>query len=291
MPLIVGAPRSGTTLLRLILDSHSSLAIPPETGFLAPISENPQRFSNPESLLDFITAPETSPGWPDFHLNEDQLRASITGIQPFDLANGVRRIYEQYSARFHKPRYGDKTPGYCFYMAGIEQLLPEASFIHIIRDGRAVAASLRPLWFSPGKDMASLARTWRLSIEAARSASSRVQRYMELRYEALLERPQIVLEEICEFLQLPFETSMLEYHRRSLSRISEHEGRKHPDGSFWLTKEQRFQQARRTTEPLNKSRMDAWRNDLSSDDVFQFELEAASLLQGLGYPLVHNRAA
>ena len=68
MPIVVGVPRSGTTLLRFMLDSHPSLAIPPETGFLAPLAASPVRAI--DEVFDVITGwPPESPAWPDFGID------------------------------------------------------------------------------------------------------------------------------------------------------------------------------------------------------------------------------
>jgi hypothetical protein len=120
MPVIVSAHRSGTTLLRLMLDAHPGLAIPPETGFLALCTK-------------WLKSPETSP---------ENFIDTISDF-PLDTPTGIRTFYRAYSNRFNKSRYGDKTPNYCFHIAAIHQLLPETCFIHLIRDGRDVALSWR----------------------------------------------------------------------------------------------------------------------------------------------------
>ena len=145
MPIIVGSPRSGTTLLRLMLDSHPDMAIPPETGFLtigpdlALVEKDPRRHFA-QSLINF---PPDAPGWSDFRISEEDFTAKIEALEPFTVADGFRCFYQLYAERFGKVRWGDKTPLYLLNMPMIESLLPEAHFIHIVRDGRDCAASLR----------------------------------------------------------------------------------------------------------------------------------------------------
>ena len=80
-------------------------------------------------------------------------------------------------ARFGKPRWGEKTPHNVERMQAIRDILPEAHFIHIIRDGRDMALSLRDKWFAPSRDMASLGRFWSEHIRQARREAERNLRY------------------------------------------------------------------------------------------------------------------
>ncbi len=134
------------------------------------------------------------------------------------------------SDRFGKPRYGDKTPLYGRHLAEIEKLLPEAHFIHIIRDGRDVAASLRTRWFSPGHDMATQARYRRDNAEAAHSQGRACRRYRELLYEDLLREPERSLRSLCDFLKLGFEPAMLAYYETAPERLRARRGSPDPAG-------------------------------------------------------------
>lgn len=102
MPVIVGAPRSGTTLLRFMLDAHPDLAIPPETGFLVPGTaiqgigdELRERFF--ESITGF---PPDAPAWNDFGTSRTRLRQLLRAIEPSSIAEGYRAFYPEYSARW-----------------------------------------------------------------------------------------------------------------------------------------------------------------------------------------------
>jgi hypothetical protein len=117
----------------------------------------------------------------------------------------VRAFYELYAQRFGKPRWGDKTPRYSLILASIESLLPEARFIHVIRDGRDVALSLRETWFAPAHDMPTLAQYWKTQVEHARKLGARRHYYLEVRYEALVHQTRETLKQICCFIDLPFE--------------------------------------------------------------------------------------
>lgn len=202
MPVIVGAPRSGTTLLRLMLDAHPEMAVGPETAFLPPVAALAQRGLDSDALRaafrQVVTAwPEHSPTWVDFGLDAQALREQLLAIEPFDVGDGLRAFYRLYAARFGKARWGDKTPSYSGHLVAIHAMLPEARFIHLIRDGRGVAESWRRMWFAPGKDMDTLAAAWQGCIREARRQSTLVPHYLELRYESLVRDPRGALEEVC----------------------------------------------------------------------------------------------
>jgi Sulfotransferase family len=170
MPFIVGSPRSGTTLLRFMLDAHSDLAIPPETGFVGHIAGNEKLAGlGPEELLRIMTNfPPAAPAWCDFGLAEETLRRTLLDLNPFSVAEGIRSFYQLYAARHGKRRVGDKTPSHGQAMIAIERLLSEAAFIHIIRDGRDSSLSLRDKWFAPSRDIAVLAAYWRDNVTQCR---------------------------------------------------------------------------------------------------------------------------
>ena len=193
-PFIVGVGRSGTTLLRLMLDAHPDLAVPPETGFIPKVCALKTRGEDlRRAFLEAVSGFHT---WPDFGLSEKDFGAALAGLNGFTPAAGTRLFYRLYAARFAKTRWGDKTPSYCASISQIRRFLPEARFIHVIRDGRDVALSMRDMLWAPGKDMKTLADHWRDTILEARRQGGRRRDYLEIRYERLVRDPRSVLEEI-----------------------------------------------------------------------------------------------
>lgn len=287
MPLIVGSPRSGTTLLRLMLDAHPDLAIPPETGFLAmPLAPA----TGPATAAWFGQTvshwPPEAPAWADFGIDAQHYSERLAHIRPFDPAEGFRLFYRMYAEKFGKRRWGDKTPLYGLYLPQLASLLPEAHFIHIIRDGRSAALSLRRQWFSPGDSMVEQARYWCHNVSTTRAHGANCPRYTELRYERLLTDTESELRRLCERLELPFAPEMLNYHQRSAQRLQEHQARVAVDGRVIVTQARRHAQQVMTTQPPDLQRVDNWRRDMSADDIRAFESVAGPLLSELGYPLL-----
>ncbi len=284
MPVILGAPRSGTTLLRFMLDAHSQLAIPPETAFLR---LGPELVAKNVTARDFfhtiIGFPETAPAWGDYGIDETAFRNALDRLAPFTVADGFRTFYRLYAARFGKSRWGDKTPLYCKAIDPIRQVLPEARFVHIIRDGRDAALSLRQMWFSPGHDIETQAAYWRDCVTAARTAGLGRPDYREVRYESLIEHPAAVLKDVCAFIALDFEDSMLDYHLRTPQRLTEHKTRLRPDGTPLVTRDRRLDQVKLTTAPPDASRVHAWKREMTADEQQRFAAVAGDLLVELGY--------
>ena len=145
---IVGAGRSGTTLLRLILAGHSRLHIPPETWFLRPLVQD-------FPLTGALTQPQVERAietmvqderWPDMEMAADELRRQAATLTQPTLVDLIDLVYRHLLHASGKQRLGDKTPHYFAIVPELATLYPEAKFIHLVRDGRDVAIS----WIDAG---------------------------------------------------------------------------------------------------------------------------------------------
>lgn len=285
-PFIIGSDRSGTTLLRMMLDTHPQMAIPPETHFIPQAARACRSAEKPADR--FVETLIAHPGWPDFHLDEKLLRKRIKSIEPFDLSAALRAFYQLNSDRFGKSRWGDQTPAYARDVSLIEELIPEAHFIHIIRDGRDVALSCKGLWFAPDS-MEELARHWASRVQAARRHAGDLRRYLEIRYEDLLLNTETTLRRVCDFLDLPFDPAMLDYHLRADERINElRRPVKSADGRIIATEKERISVYSNLRKPMDVSRLGRWRTEMSDEDLACFETTAGEALKELGYALGRN---
>ena len=285
MPFVVGSPRSGTTMLRLMLDAHPDLAIPPETGFVPAVAAlSGEGHALRRRTFETITAfPPDAPAWVDFGVSREQLWELLRAIEPFDAADGVRAFYRCYADRFGKPRAGDKTPTNLHHLEAITQLLPEARFVHIIRDGRDVALSLRGMWFAPGRDIESLAAQWSRDVALFATAPPAPDRYLEVRFEDLVCEPRRELARVCAFLELAFDDGMLESHHRAEQRLEEHRERRRVDGTLVVSREQRLLQQARVRSAPDPSRIGVWRLEMSASELRRFHAVAGTQLAELGY--------
>jgi hypothetical protein len=165
----------------------------------------------------------------------------------------------------------------------IAALLPESHFVHLIRDGRDVALSLRPMWFTPGRDIETLAAYWRHCVTTGREQGAACRHYLEVRYDRLIENSRDVLEHICEFLALEFDDRMLRYYEFAADRLREHQGRFRPDGSVVVTHDQRLAQQHRTRQPPDRSRISVWKEDMPRDEQQRFDAVAGDALREFGF--------
>jgi hypothetical protein len=289
-PFIVGVGRSGTTLLRMMLDAHPELTIPPETYFVPHVIAACARLRvTPEDVLRTATEDEHR-RWPDLEIAEARYLERLRALPRLNGADAVRAIFELYAANSGKPRWGDKTPDYVKRMPEIKRALPEARFVHVIRDGRDVMLSTyrrRAQRGRPLKPTGSMARRWRNQINRARHDSRNAgDDYIEIRYEDLVLDTEPVLRRVCEFIELDFDPVMLRYYERAPERLKEMEREMpasgdRPSRPSW----ERLEAHALTTKPPTSERIEVWRNEMSEEDRAKFEKVAGPLLAELGYKL------
>ena len=280
-PFVVGATRSGTTLLRLMLDAHPELAIPSETHFIPElIAAREKHGASRERMLELLTSHRR---WGDFGLDPDELAARWAAIEPLTGADAVRAFFHLYGEKQGKPdRWGDKTPGYVKLMRPIQTFLPEARFIHLIRDGRDVALSvLRQPW-GP-RTIEAAAEKWRSRVLRGRAQQPYLAHYIEVKFEDLVLDTERELRRVCEFAELEFHPAMLGYHERAAERLREKARalpRVHGEAQ---SAERRLASHAKTFEPPNPAMIGTWRERMDPADRSAFEALAGDLLAELGY--------
>lgn len=269
-PFLVGCPRSGTTLLRAMLDSHSQMAVPGESHFIPTLVAARDRY-DADGRLDverFVTDLSAHPRFERWELSTSDVRAALLRRPPLVLADAVRRLYGLYAAARGKPRFADKTPDYVLQVPLLAAEFADAVFVHIIRDGRDVALSLVDVdWGVP--TIGAAAEMWSSYVAAGRRTGRALgaERYVEVRYEDLVAHPERELRTLCSFLELRYEDRMLAYHERAdLVRRPVLSPTSHQRLSLPPT-----------------TRMRDWRTELAPADVATFASLAGDLLDDLGY--------
>ena len=269
-PFFLGCGRSGTTLVRVMFDAHPQLAIPPGTGLAKHMGERHAQYEvgggiDVDRFERDVLASDRFSIW---GLDEATVHRALHDPAPATVADAVRRVYAAYAASHGKPRYANKSHGYVLSIPVVAALLPEARFVHIVRDGRNVALSLIDSPFGPN-NVAAGARFWRRRVERGRFDGHRLGpgRYREVAYEAVVADPEAVLTDLCAFLELPFDPAMLRYYEQP-EHVSR--GLKHPDIHKNLIR------------PPTPNVRD-WRDQMSGQDVARFEAIAGSSLERFGY--------
>ena len=286
-PFVVGVGRSGTTLLRLMLDSHPELAIPPETHFINPFIQASGRVAfGPKSAAKELVHDERR-RWNDFGLSEAELLERFQTVKPFNTTDALRAFYLLYATKHGKPRWGDKTPDYIRKMRKIQKTLPEARFIHVIRDGRDAGLSQNARIAKRGKDPIppkEMARRWRKKIVKSRVDAEEVEHYIEVRYEDMITDTEGVLRRVCEHIDLEFDPAMLRYHERAEDRLQEMAGAlPAKKGRPEREAGERLAAHALTSKPPQADRVAVWKQEMSDDENAEFEVAAGYLLDDLGY--------
>jgi hypothetical protein len=217
-------------------------------------------------------------------LADEDLAATLERVEPFTVSGGLRAFYALYAARQGKPRWGDKTPMYVRRLADVERVLPEAHFVHLIRDGRDVALSVRDTWAGRDSPIPAQARRWRKDVNRGRSSGRRRSRYLELRFEDLVRDPEEELRRICRFCDLRYADDMLLYHETAQARLAEL-GDKVLAGGRRARREDRLAIHALTGSPPEPQRAGRWRREMSPEELAGFEAVAGGLLAELGYEL------
>lgn len=268
-PLIVlGVGRSGTTLLRVMLDRNSELVIPDESFFVLQLAH---RYPRPPRIGAFFDDLRRLARLREWGLEPEDVRPRLHA--GMTTGEAVAAIFETYAEKHGKPHWGDKTPLYMQHLPVLERLFPEALWLHLVRDGRDAALSFLALptgfsgrtWAQP-RSTAQFAARWSVEIRSARALGRRAgERYLELRYEELVAHPERELRRVCEFASLPWEPAMLDYPGTiDIAKLPEH---------------------RRLTQPPTPGVRD-WREQMRRQDALAFERVAGDVLRESGYELL-----
>jgi hypothetical protein len=278
---IIGNPRSGTTLLRLMLTCHPRVAVPPEAGFLIELERDFRGFAGGMVERDqFVERLVKSPKFEYWKLTERVLRSTLAQAAPKHYAELAAGVYACWASVHQpgKPRWGDKNNFYLAHIDTLAALFPTAVFLHIVRDGRDVACSYRSLSHVRGgyaptlpNDVFDAAYEWSRNLERIRAAFSRVgwARVFELRYEDLTREPEAVLRKVCAFLGEEFASAMLEYARENRERELEPR-----DFDAWKQKNR---------SGLDDTAIGRWKNDLTPAEAALVQLTGSKMLRQYGY--------
>ena len=263
---IVGAQRSGSTLLRLILNAHSNIAIPEEARFLMPLLRRDylhHQFTG-KSLKALIEYLSMNPQFKLWHYDSTDLFAELSQMDSLTVRDLIDRMYTSYCRSENKRRWGDKS----LFFRSIDVLhamFPNARFIHIVRDGRDVFHSWRKMDPSKG-NVAVTALDWHYKVYRIEKSFAGLPKgnAMTVRYEDLLQRPEDMIQSICSFVGADYEPDMLDFYRSSSKYIGAH----HSELIF---------------QPLNAQNCFKWKRSLTQREIRVYSLLARRPLARYGY--------
>lgn len=215
---VVGCARSGTTMLRKMLDAHPDLAIPPESHFITAMWQVRRRYGHPGPVdaTRMVADVTRTFRFGEWGIPASAVERAVASLERPSFAGVIEAVFLAYSAEHGKARWGDKTPNYALDVALLAELFPAARFVHLVRDGRNVALSLLQVPWWPNT-LVEAAQVWSRWTGLARADGERLgsERYLEIKYESLVVDTDRELERICDFAGLAYDRAMLDYHARS----------------------------------------------------------------------------
>ncbi len=219
---LVGCPRSGTTLLQSMVATHSQIASFPESHFLLATSRtwrgrllhkaglvSPEMRRRLRQFLTEIGHPELMP-------------TTAYRLRPF--IKTFAALLDQLALAQGKTRWLEKTPGHLYYIHDFEQALPDARFIHLIRNGADVVASLYevtnryPKQWGRGYTIEQCVANWNHSVALSLYHCAKPN-HLCVTYEQLVADPAATLGTICQFIDVPWEAAMLDHYAQSADSL------------------------------------------------------------------------
>lgn len=270
---IVGAPRSGTTLLQYMLRSHPRLSIPTgESHFFVRLYRNAEKYGdlsrleNIRMVLAAMYAQSRHFLDTDLHgmrFDIDRLAQEFHDQGRRTVRDLVAGVFEKNAVGEGKERWGDKTPYYVLHIPKLLEWFPDAQFVHLVRDGRDVALSL----FARRHDFSVYnsyyaGKYWQQYVEAGRQHGAKLKesQYLEIHYEDILKEPESYLRRICEFLGEEFTSSIVDFERAPASENTP-----------------------LLMQGVQSDNAGKWRRALSPTQIRLFEAAAGTTLERFGY--------
>ena len=221
---ILGLPRSGTTLLEQMLDAHSQVTVCPE-------------MYSGMTLWRLNAAKEISDKWKHLliinyyyqrtNLFEDPINRCLArqAIREFKFPISTNTWYDALIADYLKEkngtRFGEKTPENTFFVPTLEEAIPESQFIMILRNPFDIVVSLTEAILSLNNSPLPNRRLYHFAVTVKRGLKNMQSHHLpqklnllRITYEGLIRNPEVVLQQICTFLDIHFEPGMLAFQNR-----------------------------------------------------------------------------
>lgn len=266
---IFGSPRSGTSLLSRMMDSHPDIVVPneslvfkmfyPHLRLYGDLNQHKNQLNLLKDILDTRVIGYWRPA-----LHFDNVARLIQKPGFAGVVEALICSTKQGSVKC----WGEKSPGHVFFWDDIKREFPNSKIIHILRDGRDVGSSIIRARMGP-KTMVAAANMWKCYVEEideiASSCSPRD--FCEIRYESLLNAPKDSLTRVCQHLGVEYSESMLNFHKE--------------DTNYQTDKTN----LSNLTQPLMAGNHSKWKKTLSQKELQHFESIAGDTLLKKGFEL------
>lgn len=283
---ILSNPRSGSSLLRVICDSHSHMTVPPECGFLEWWHEKYGDWkcsdNNSLRLEEYCNDLSSSRKIETWRLDFDFFKENVIKMAPMNYSEISELVYLSfgYKRKNDLKAWGDKNNYYLHRTALLKKLYPFAKFIFLIRDGRDVATSYMDLDVSNNANpyapnlptnIEEIAKEWEINNQKILDfiESLRKDQKLIIRYEDLVRGLEEKCKEICDFLELDFDKKMLEYFKLNKE--------------LKLEPEQTLAWKKKTLKSPDKLRIGKYKRILSAEEIIKFNSISEKTLKHFRY--------
>ena len=257
---IVGMARSGTTLLRSILNSHPNIAIPRETTFFYLLEEyfkkNKINSYSKNEIEKFWNWYSEKRRFTYLGLNKDEVKKNINVTRD---VNGFKNVFNSvmntYKNNNKKSRWGEKSPGHEEYLDKIFEFYPNAKILFMIRDPRAIYSSMNNVPWN-NQFVSVIIKRWNNSLRDYYGYKED-KRIKMITYEELVTNTRTSVESICNFIGENFEERMLNDRRKNTLTNTN-------DG--WTTKYEK-----EVTRQVDNSSIEKWKNSINKIEIAAIE--------------------
>lgn len=218
---IIGMPRSGTKLLRDLLNQNPNIGIPTnETHFIPTMIKrfgNPPNFNLDTEYNRFFKSLRNTIFWKTMKTNVSEMtKDDLKKYADITSWNSIFEVILKYyapSGRTENFIWGDKSPTYTNNYLLMKEIFPNSKFIHIIRDPRDCCLSAKKTW---GKNIYRTAEVWRQwLINVRENGLGSEENYLEVLYEDLISNPEDTVRNICNFIPCKYTREMIELKKPS----------------------------------------------------------------------------
>ncbi|MFC1862372.1 sulfotransferase [Thermodesulfobacteriota bacterium] len=254
---IVGMARSGTTLLSEILNSHSKIAVSPETHYFRNywLKDTQTSLKMRGKLSENFLA---SAGFKQFGFpieEKKEIEYEISESLKTGQTEILSNIMTHYRLKEKKPFWAEKTTAHLMYIPEIARLFPACKFICITRDPRDICLSLKKASFHTGTTTLSIARRWKkYTTRTSLYKNTYKDNFLEIKYEELIVNTEQIIKKICMFLGIDYEKNML--IRNGVPTTFD------KDKEYWKMNASR---------PIDRNNFGKWKKEMDVGEIYFFQ--------------------
>jgi len=278
MFFIIGRPRSGTTMLRMLFEAHPHVIIPPESPFIISLYKKYGKiiFWDDVVIQSFTNDLMKQRYFDKWLISAEDLKAHLLKIKgECTFQAMVKQVCLAYKSVYDKQQIhliGDKNPYYSLYIRRIHRLFPEAKIIHLTRDYRDNYLSLTNVNFEVPIVPLVVYRwkfAWRLASTLRKQHPGLV---YALRYEDLAANPEPEFGKLCDFLGIDFDPSVMNFYEKKSEVEKAYAG----SGEIGVIHKSLL-------NPISTSRMNLWKTEMSPKQIRTADMVAGKTGRLAGY--------